>query len=162
MKVKLSRLLFVAWLAYCAQGAAWAEAPAGVALIDATTPEKVLEVAKGFGSAELGKDAEGDPSIFGRIDGKKYQISFFGCSGGANCHDIRFMTGWSETKVGMEQTNEWNRTKRVGTAFIDRDGDPLLTMTVNLKHGVSRGNLEENFVFWQVAVKQFEKEVASR
>ncbi len=162
MKSKLSRLLFASWMVYCAQGAALADSPAGITLIDATMPEKILEVAKGFGSAELSKDQDGDPYISGRIEGKKYQISFFGCSDGGKCHDVRFLTGWSKTRVGMEQTNEWNRSKRIGTAFLDKDGDPILTMTVNLAHGVSRDNLDESFVYWGAAVKEFERGVASR
>lgn len=162
MKSILSRLVATALLTLCAQGVALAASPVVEALIDATMPEKIVEVAKGFGSAELSKDQDGDPYISGRIEGKKYQISFFGCSGSSKCHDIRFLTGWSKTKVGLEQTNEWNRTKRFGTAFLDKDGDPILTMTVNLEHGVNRDNLDETFVYWGLAVKGFENEVARR
>jgi hypothetical protein len=162
MQSILSRLVVASWIACSPQGIALAQSPAIDTLIDATMPERIVEVAKGFGSAELSKDGDGDPLISGRIEGKKYQISFFGCSGGSKCHDIRLLTGWSKTKVGLEQTNEWNRTKRFGTAFLDNEGDPILTMTVNLEHGVSRSNLDDTFVYWGIAVRAFEKEVASR
>ncbi len=162
MKSILSRLVVASWFAFCAQGVALAESPAVVTLIDAKMPEKILEVAKGFGSAELSKDGNGDPVISGRIEGKKYQISFFGCSGGSKCHDIRLSTGWSNTKVGLEQVNAWNRTKRYGTAYLDDEGDPILSMTVNLEHGVNRSNLDDTFDDWSTVIRAFEKEVASQ
>lgn len=162
MKSTKSTLVVAALLAFCVQGAALAASPVSDSLIDASMPEKIVEVARGFGSAELSKDQDGDPYISGRIEGKKYEISFFGCSGGSPCHDIRFLTGWNKTKVGMEQINEWNRTKRYGTAHMDKEGDPMLAMTVNLEQGVSRGNLDDTFAYWSHVVKQFANEVASQ
>ncbi len=161
MKSILSGLVAASFLTFCTQGAVFAASPGVDTFIDATMPEKIVEIAKGFGSAELSTDVDGDPLISGRIEGKKYQISFFGCTGGSKCHDIRLLTGWSKTKVGLEQANDWNRTKRFGTAYLDKEGDPILSMTVNLEHGVSRSNLDETFVYWGIAVKAFEKELAS-
>ncbi|GEM_PF-6816669 len=36
-------------------------------MINAENPEAILDIAKGFGSARLKKDREGDPMISGRI-----------------------------------------------------------------------------------------------
>ncbi|MEX8503663.1 MAG: YbjN domain-containing protein [Leptothrix ochracea] len=128
-------------------------------LITAADPEKILEVAKGFGSATLETDAQGDPKIVGRVEGTKYGLYFYGCKGGKQCTDIQFNAAWSEVKVSLDQLNGWNSTRRYGKAFLDRDGDPVLQMSVNLDHGVSRKNLEDTFDWWAKIVPEFRHKV---
>jgi hypothetical protein len=128
-------------------------------LIDGTDPNAILDVAKGFGSATLEKDDTGDPKISGRIEGVKYGIYFYGCEAGASCTEIQFAAGWSDTKVPMAEINEWNRTKRFGKAYLDKENDPILEAPVNLKNGVSVKNLESTFEWWGAIVKVFENEV---
>jgi hypothetical protein len=128
-------------------------------LIDATDPNAILSVAKGFGSATLETDDTGDPKISGRIEGVKYGVYFYGCESGKNCTDIQFAAGWSDTKIPMAEINEWNRTKRFGKAYLDKENDPILEAPVNLRNGVSLKNLESTFEWWGAIVKIFEKEV---
>ncbi|MEX8499589.1 YbjN domain-containing protein, partial [Leptothrix ochracea] len=40
-----------------------------------------------------------------------------------------------------------------------RDGDPVLQMSVNLDHGVSRKNLEDTFDWWAKIVPEFRHKV---
>lgn len=131
-------------------------------LIDATDPAKILEIAKGFGSASLEKDDGGDPRITGRIDGNKYGISFWGCTDGKDCEDIQFNAGWSDTGATQEQMNEWNRTKRFGKAFLDSDGDPNLEMGVNINHGVSTENMEDTFKWWSSLLEGFKASLSEK
>jgi len=129
-------------------------------LIDAEDPQAILEIAKGFGSARLKKDSQGDPMISGRIDGTRYGIYFYGCDNNhRHCDDIKFGAAWSGKKVTLKQVNNWNRTKRYGTAYLDNDGDPNLDMPVNLDYGVTVENLEDDFSFWEKVLKAFKKEV---
>ena len=96
-------------------------------LMDAKKPQAILEIAKGFGSAKLGTDAEGDPLITGRIKGTKYGIYFYGCnSKGEECDDIQFNAAWSGVKASLEDVNRWNAEKRYGKAYIDSEGDPVI------------------------------------
>lgn len=133
--------------------------PALAQLVDATNPSRIYEIAKGFGSAELDKDSDGDPKITGRIDGTKYGIYFYGCSNGKNCDDIQFSAGWSGTEVSLEDVNRWNLQKRYGKAYLDQDGDPRLEMGVNIDYGVSVKNLEDSFSWWTKALKGFKEEI---
>jgi hypothetical protein len=129
-------------------------------LVDATKADVILEIARGFGSAQLSTDSQGDPKITGRMNGVRYGILFYGCDKeGKNCDDIQFMAGWSGHKVTLKQVNDWNYTKRVGRALLDSDNDPLLLMSVNLDHGVSRRNLDDTFSRWGVALDQFRDSV---
>lgn len=132
-------------------------------LIDATKPEAILNIAKGFGSAKLSKDSEGDPLITGRIRGTRYGIYFYGCdSEGADCDDIQFNAAWSNVKVSLEAINQWNAQKRYGKAFIDSEGDPVIQMTVNLDYGVSESNLDDTFNWWTKALDGFIEEVVEK
>ncbi len=123
-------------------------------LIDATMPDKILEIAKGFGPASLDKDYVGDPRITGRIDGQKYTILFYGCVNGKDCDDIQFYTYWTGGRnVTLDKINEWNRNTKFGKAYLDTDGDTTLEMTVNIDYGVSAKNLENNFSWWNKTVQ---------
>ena len=129
-------------------------------LITAEDPEAILEIAKGFGSARLKTDSQGDPLIVGRIDGTRYGIYFYGCDDNhRHCDDIKFGAAWSGKKISLKELNNWNRTKRYGTAYQDSDGDPNLDMPVNLDYGVTVENLEDDFSFWEKVIKAFKREV---
>jgi hypothetical protein len=128
-------------------------------IIDATDPEAILNLAKGYGSAKLGTDSSGDPKITGRIDGTKYGVYFYGCKDGKNCDDIQFAAAWSGVSVSLEEINEWNRNKRFGRAYLDSDGDPSLLMSVNIDYGVTEENLDDTFNWWKRVLEQYREEV---
>ena len=91
----------------------------------------------------------------------RYQILFYGCSNNVNCQSTQFNTAWSvSSKPTLEQINSWNRTRRFGKAYLDSDGDPALDLSVNLKRGIATENLEENFNWWAVAIKDLKKTLA--
>jgi hypothetical protein len=66
-------------LVLAASLAAFAPAARAQDLVAADDPAKILEIARGFGSAELETDSEGAPLIRARIDGTRYSVFFFGC-----------------------------------------------------------------------------------
>lgn len=128
----------------------------------ASDPEKILEIVKGFGSADLVRDDAGDPNIIGRIDGTRYGVYFYGCKDHRNCTDIQLSAGWSGVKVSLSQLNEWNRGRRFGKAFLDDEGDPHLEMEINLDYGVDRDNLEDSLQWWRAGVREFIRTVLER
>ncbi|MEL7312534.1 MAG: YbjN domain-containing protein [Pseudomonadota bacterium] len=128
-------------------------------LIDATDPDAVLNVARGFGSARLSEDGIGDPLISGRIKGEKYKLFFYMCEDNKNCKDVQFWSGWTGTDVTLQDVNRWNNEKRFGKAYIDDEGDPILTYVINLNGGVSYENLEDSFDWWQTMLSSFVTEV---
>lgn len=126
-------------------------------LVDATDPSEIVNLARGFGSANLDTDGEGDPMIIGRINGTKYAVYFYGCDDGRRCREIQFTAAWSGSDVTMSEINEWNVTTRYGKAYLDEDGDPNIEMTVNLYKGVTRENLEDTIDWWKLAMETFEE-----
>lgn len=130
-------------------------------LVDAGQPEAILNVASGFGSANLETDSVGDPLIVGRIDGSKYRIVFHGCTDNADCTSLRFVAAWAVDSDMTDFVMAWNRDKRFGKSYLDREDDPVLEMDLDLEHGVSRRNLEAQFEIWEMLLGAFEMELTS-
>ena len=108
-------------------------------------PAAILDIAKGFGSARMGKDDNGDPMISGRIEGVKYVIYFYGCEDHENCKSLQFSTGYTDP-LSADQANAWNAKYRWVKAYAG-DGSNF-RMDVSFAGGVTRANLEEQFSNW--------------
>jgi hypothetical protein len=121
--------------------------------IDGRNPARIVEIARGFGSAELEKEAGGNPRITGRINGVRYIVRFLGCKEAKNCTHIIFRAGWNNVKASLEEVNKFNSEKVFGVVYIDKDGDVNVDMPVNLAGGVSRKNLDDNFDWWRLVLR---------
>ncbi|TIW01072.1 MAG: hypothetical protein E5V77_08960, partial [Mesorhizobium sp.] len=88
MRATLSISIAGLALAYVASAARAEDA----AILQTPDPATVLDIAKGFGSARMGKDDNGDPMISGRVEGVKYLIYFYGCEDHENCKSLQFST----------------------------------------------------------------------
>lgn len=142
---------------------AFISAPAAKAqdLVDGSNVKAIMDIARGYGSASLSKQKNGNPLINGRINGIKYGIYFYSCKEGANCTAMQFYAGW---KVGdaaedakVTKLNEWNRTKRWGRAYLDRVGDIAVEYDINLAFGVTRANLDDSFDYWRLISGEAQK-----
>ena len=125
------------------------------------SPEDVLNVAKGFGTANLEAFNNGDPKISGRLDGAKYEVFFLGCTENKNCNNMQLTAGWAlseSKKITLDKIDEWNRTKRFGKAFLDPKGNPRLEMDLPIV-GVSTPYLERVFEWWQVGLRAFREHI---
>jgi hypothetical protein len=128
-------------------------------MIDATNPDVILDLAKGYGSATLEKSSDGDPKIVGRIDGTRYGVFFYGCSDGKDCDDVQLVTGWSGEDIELEDINRWNSKKRYAKAYLNSDGNAVLEMDLNVDYGVSQRNFDEGFRLWTRVVDSFKETV---
>ena len=117
-------------------------------LIDGSNVEEILNLARGYGSASLGAQDNGDPSISGRIEGVLYTITFMNCTDNRDCESINFYSGFAENKQSMEAINAWNRDTRFAKAYLDSDLDAVIEWDVNLQTGVSRENLDAQLLLW--------------
>lgn len=134
------------------------QANAQAGLIDAGRPERIVEIARGFGTAELEKDKTGDPKISGRMDGTRYVIFFYGCKGGKSCKSIQFFASFeSKKQLGLLDLNEFNRSNRFTKVYLDKDNDPALELDMNLDGGVSKKNIDDTFDWWKTVLLNFVK-----
>ena len=116
--------------------------------------DQIVDIARGFGSGTLEKDET--EYVRGRINGTLYVIFFNDCnSDRSECQSLQFYASWEGVPVDQAAINGWNRDKRFAKAYIDAENDPVLEMDVNLRHGVTRGNLEDTFDWWRLSLREF-------
>lgn len=128
-------------------------------LVDGKDPEFILNIARGFGSADLETmhDDENDRSIYyilGRIQGIRYRIVFYEYRDGSI--SLMFTASWkSEGKISLEQVNQWNKRCRFAKAYLDDDSDVGFDMDIELDGGVGKENLEHIFERWTSLLSDF-------
>ena len=138
-------------LVLAASTAALGLVSARTAVADNTTllkyadPQIIVEIARGFGSAELGKDDGGDPMVTGRLQGVKYAIYFYDCTNAKDCNSIQFSLGYTDAFT-PDQANDWNSKYRWIKAYSDNGSN--FKMDVDFSTGITRDYLEEQFSTW--------------
>lgn len=148
--MKLGRL----WAAI-ALGALAATPAAAQSLVDGSKVDDIVTLARGYGSATLETQGNGNPRIAGNIKGVPYYVFFMNCDAGAACEDLNFYAGFVDIKPTMDALNAWNRDKRFGNAYLDFDLDAAIEYDVNLEYGVTRENLDAAFGLWSVLLEQY-------
>ena len=139
--------------------------PAGAAsaqtMVDATDPDRIVNLLRGFGSAVLETDGAGDPMVVGRMEGTRFLVLFYGCDdAGRQCRSIQFRAAWETGGAyRLADLNAWNRDKRFGKAYLDDVQDPILEMDINLFEGVTTRNLEDTIDWWQIVLADFKLNV---
>jgi hypothetical protein len=123
--------------------------------IDGNNIDEILNIARGYGSATLESQSNGDPKISGKMDSVTYQVFFLNCTANKSCEDINFYAGFLDNKQTLEAINQWNRDKRFGKAYLDSDLDAVIEFDVNLEHGVARQNLDAAFRLWSLVLSQY-------
>ncbi len=140
------------------------EAFAETKLVTAADPKAILEVAKGYGRASLGKDSQGDPHIEGKMGGLLYQIVFHYCTQGANCKSIQFFAGWRKTQkeVPLDVINKWNSERLFAYSVRDKEGQIRLLMDVFFPYGMTEELLDSYFSVWKILMKEFHATVMEK
>src|SRR5688572_5581692 len=152
------------WLIPVAALAAFAM-PAHAQMVRAQDPQSVVAALQSAGyRATVGVDRVGDPKIDSAASGTNFQIFFYNCTANRDCATVQFHSGYKvRTPVTLDRINEWNRTKRFGRAFLDKENDPILEMDVDLDDGgLSRPLFIDNIQFWTTILAEFEGHIGYR
>ena len=152
------------WIAVAALAAAWA-APAQAQMVRAQNPDSLVQALQQAGyAAKLGTDKVGDPMITSGVSGTTFQIFFYNCSDHKACATVQFHSAYDlENPVSLETLNEWNRAKRFGRGFLDKENDPVLEMDVDLDDGgLSAALFIDNVEFWATILGEFEQRIGYR
>jgi Putative bacterial sensory transduction regulator len=123
--------------------------------LTAADTDGILNAARGYGSATLATQSNGDPQITGKVDGITYQIYFRNCKDNKNCEDLNFYLGFLDLKPKMEVINDWNMNKRFSRAYLDQDKDAVVEMDLDMVKGVSPEYLDSQIGLWTLVVGQF-------
>lgn len=121
--------------------------------------ESVASVIRGKGfEVEITTDDDGDPMLRAEGKGYKFNVYFYGCTGGEDCTTLGLYSGWTGSSADVNQINEWNRENRFGRAYIDKDGDPVVEMDIDLDDGgMPRMLFEDHIEFWMSVMSQYSK-----
>jgi len=152
------------WLLAALAMGAWT-VPAQAQMVRAQDPGTLVSaLQKGGYAASLGADKIGDPMITSGVNGTKFQIYFYNCKDNKNCATVQFRSGYAlKTRVSLERINEFNRSQRFGRAYLDKEGDPILEMDVDLDDGgLSPALFIDNVEFWATVLPNFEKHIGFR
>ncbi len=74
--------------------------------------------------------------------------------------NLQFYAGFKMRRpVTLGRINEWNKTKRYSRAYIDKEGDPVIEMDLDLEGGVAYGAVGEFIRTWMLTVDQFTQHI---
>lgn len=149
-------------IALAALATSLAAVPAQAGTIVADT-QQVSTVLKEVGwTAEISA-ANGKPYIkSATTKGYTFLMFFAGCtSGSTGCKTVQLYAGFSpKQKPTMQQINDHAKNNRWGRCYIDKDGDPVIEMDIDLEQGgMSEALFKDNLEYWDAAVNMFAGEV---
>lgn len=118
----------------------------------------MLDIARGYGEAELVSTESGDPVITGDINGTAYQLFFLDCRDNRDCRTINFYAIWDSAGVSLELVNRWNGLGAYNKSYLTVDGLPVVELNASAI-GLSRDRLADLFDRWTVTLAAYPREV---
>lgn len=119
----------------------------------------MVEIAKGYGEAELTKTESGDPVIVGTIDGTAYQLFFLECTDHRACAVMNFYAIWNSEGVSLNAINDWNSAQPFHKAYLTEDGLPTVELNLSTAGDLTGERLADAYDRWTIALAEFEREV---
>ncbi|MFT3805473.1 YbjN domain-containing protein [Arenimonas sp.] len=111
--------------------------------------------------AKLGEDEQGDPQIESALAGANFNLRFYDCAKD-RCSSIQFLSGFDlEEGMSLEDVNDWNRTMRYGSVYLDDEGDPYLQMDVDVTRGIDKEQFAEWMAVWEEVLGRFMERIDS-
>jgi hypothetical protein len=142
-----------------------AASPAAAASVQAENPQSIVKALQDAGyQAQLGTDSAGDPMVTSAVSGTQFRILFYNCTANKNCKTVNFLRGWDLDKaMQLDAINKFNAENRFVRAYLDKEGDPMLAMDVDLDDGgMSDALFIDNVEFWATLLGSFERHIGVR
>ena len=114
---------------------------------------RVLQ-SKGF-QAEVTTDKQGDPLVRSNSGGAKFGVYFYECKGRQRCPSIQFSAGFASTGITPQKVAEWNRSKRFGRVYLDKEDDPWVEMDIDVEHGANTEAVANDLDRWTSVMGEF-------
>lgn len=125
------------------------------------TASEVAAALKNAGyPADITAERAGDPLIRSSTGKVLFNVSFFQCGTRLRCASIQFTAPYRRKGVALATIGTWNRERRFGRAFQDRNGVSWVSMDVETSHGITTEALEANIGRWIAVLNAFEIFVA--
>lgn len=95
-----------------------------------------------------------DNSLFFKIEGNTVLMIV-----AEDQKSLQFYAYESDTNTKLETINRWNRDKRYSRSYIDKDGDPVLELDLDLEGGVTDKRIVDFLLTSRVSYLAWRKEV---
>jgi hypothetical protein len=128
-------------------------------IITAQTPDRIVKALENGGfEVEMSKADNGSPLIESTDADNPFSVHFYDCTDGKDCGTIQFVSGWNmKSGISAVTIEQWNSDKIWGQAYRDKDKDPWLAVTVDLRGGVTEANFDDVVGKWADLLDQFAK-----
>lgn len=146
------------WIAALAAAASACALPATAQTLTASDPELIAELlrSKGYRAELPAAKPDESPHILSGAGGANFTLYFLDCTKGKDCKAVQYYAGFTKPKMDTAKINEWNRDKRFTRAYIDKEGDAVLEMDVNMApEGLPRALFVDNLEIWTSAIGEF-------
>ena len=155
-------LLFSSFLAAMPGAAALAtEAKPAENAIDRNDFQAILNLATGYGEAQLTSTERGDPVITGDINGTAYQLFFLDCRKHRDCATLNFYATWDGAGIPLELFNSWNAMGAYNKAYLSEGGMPVVELNASAVD-LTTNQLSDLFDRWTVTLAEFPREVLDK
>jgi hypothetical protein len=120
-----------------------------------TAPEVAAALKKTGYPADIIADRAGDPLVRSSTGKVLFYVHFYQCSTDLRCASIQFAARFRHKAVTAATIAAWNREKRFGRAFLDRNGVAAVAMDVETSHGLTTEALEADINRWITVLTAF-------
>jgi hypothetical protein len=112
---------------------------------------------KGYKAEVVRKEGSANPFIRTGMNGRRVAVYFYECKE-ESCGSYQFRAYYdADAKFTPVVANNWNRDKRFGKAYLDKDKDYNLEWDVDLDGGVTSDYIKATFQRYETVLAEFEK-----
>jgi len=111
-------------------------------------------------TVEITKDKDGDPLLKITSAASKYSVYFYNRNRGMRYDSIQFATSFDT--ITAARIADWNKSKRFGRVYLERDGKVWIEMDIETTRGFTTEALEENLDRWLAVLDEFTKYAAEK
>lgn len=121
-------------------------------VLERISPAQLQEIFKEEGYS-FTPDADGD--VVWKIDGVKTMVLR-----SEKGNQLSFVAAFKSTeKTTLVKVNEWNRTKKFSRSYLDKDGDPMLQLDLDLEGGIAKPRITDFLKTCRVSLAAWIREV---
>ena len=116
-------------------------------------------------SPKIEADETGAPTLVVNEGGDNFLASFYDCTttGGLmarRCTGVEFSVSYPvKKKPTLSRINELNTSYRMAKAYVNSDGEPAISLSLNTGGAFNSGNLRDSLDWWTSAMRAFEKDI---
>jgi hypothetical protein len=125
--------------------------------VTASVPEVAAALTAAGYKAELKAEDDGT-FIQSAAGGYGFRVFFYGCEPrDANCKSIQFFAGFKpKTKPTLRAMNAYAAENRWGRVYLDKEGDPIIEMDLDLEQGgMSEALFRDNLAYFEAVMGMF-------